>query len=151
MTFSLKWDAFGALMLFKYEESNQTYRSAASSCISLLRTACSRSCSWSVGDRAAGILGHHLNVLAGLELPRRGLNLRRRGDSFFDLDYRPDRARPDPEAGHPSTGAVRSGPPLQRHWFLKVTPSDRDACVHRGGIFAVLWGTRFRQSVRCDI
>ena len=34
--FLLRWDAFGSPMLFKYEEGNQTYRSATGSCISIL-------------------------------------------------------------------------------------------------------------------
>ena len=34
--FLLRWDSFGSPMLFNYEEGNQTYRSAAGSCISIL-------------------------------------------------------------------------------------------------------------------
>ena len=32
----LRWDAFGSPVLFNYEEGNQTYRSPAGSCVSLL-------------------------------------------------------------------------------------------------------------------
>ena len=34
--FFLKWDVFGSPMSFNYEENNQTYRSAAGSCVSLI-------------------------------------------------------------------------------------------------------------------